>query len=146
MVKRISQTILLCLTLALTASAQKLENNGHLQDKWVGTWATAPQKTPTKFTPKTTLSKASLRQIVKVSIGGERLRLRLSNRYANKALHIRSMYIADALDSCLIDQTSACYLTFKGRQSVSIKKGEEVYSDAVDYTLRPLQRLSITIN
>ena len=114
----------------VATSAQNPEKNGHSQDKWVGTWATAPQETPAKFIPQTTLSQASLRQTVKVSIGGERLRLRLSNRYANQSLRIRSVFVANALDSCLIDEATACYLTFKGRQSVSIKKGEDVYSEA----------------
>ena len=40
--------------LTLSALAQKYEAHGHSQDKWVGTWATAPQETPAKFTPKTT--------------------------------------------------------------------------------------------
>lgn len=73
-------------------------------------------------------------------------RLRLSNRYGKEALRIRSVYVANALDSCLIDKATARYLTFNGRQSVRIKKGEDAYSDGIDYTLKPLQLLSITIN
>lgn len=116
------------------------------QGHWVGTWAAAPQETPVKFKPQTTLSKAAVRQTVKVSVGGERLRLQLSNRYGKKALRIRNVYIANALDSCIIEPSSASYLTFNGRQAVSIKAGEDIYSDAVDFHLTPLQRLSITIN
>lgn len=115
------------------------------QERWVGTWAAAIQETPEKFMPQTTLSNVSLRQTVMVSIGGEKVRVKLSNIYGKTALRIGKVYIATAEDSCYIDTASAYPLTFTGREEVSIEPGKEVFSDAATFSLKPLQKLSITI-
>ena len=96
--------------------------------------------------PRTTnLTDCSLRQIVHVSLGGETLRLRLSNEFGSAPVEIRSVFIADARDSSDIDAHTARYLSFGGRRSVTIEPSETIASDLVAYHLRPLQRLSVTI-
>ena len=95
---------------------------------------------------ETDLSGMSLRQIVRVSVGGDVLRLQLSNEYSKTPVEIKSVYIADAEDSCVIDKSSAKYLTFGKKRNVTIAAGKAVMSDAVKFDLKPLQRLAITIN
>lgn len=113
---------------------------------WVGTWATAQEYTGASDMPRTTtLTDCSLREVVRVSLGGEKLRLRLSNEFGDGAVEMKEVYIADALDSCNVVPETAHYLTFDGKRSVTIPAGESVYSDAVDYMLRGLQRLAVTI-
>lgn len=92
------------------------------------------------------LSYSSLREVVRVSVGGRTLRLRLSNEYSAEPVEIRSVYIATAGDSCQIDHRSARYLSFGKRRSVTLQAGEAIESDAVKFQLRPLQRLTVTIN
>ena len=116
-------------------------------DDWVGTWATAPEFTGRGDMPQhTTLTNNSIRQIVHVSIGGDVLRLQLSNEFSREPVEIRSIYIADAKDSTAIDKKSVRYLTFNGRRNVTIEGGKALFSDELPYQLKPLQRLSITIN
>ncbi len=116
-------------------------------DEWVGTWATAPEFTGQGDMPQyTTLTDNSIRQIVHVSIGGDVLRLQLSNEFSREAVEIRSVYIADAKDSTAIDQRTVRYLTFAGKRNVTIEGGQALFSDELRYALKPLQRLSITIN
>ena len=80
-------------------------------DEWVGTWATAPEFTGQGDMPQhTTLTDNSIRQIVHVSIGGDVLRLQLSNEFSREAVEIRSVYIADAKDSTALSQVSAMSL------------------------------------
>lgn len=112
---------------------------------WTGTWATAVEYTGPGDMPKTSLSERSVREIIHVSIGGEVLRMQLSNVFGNDAVEIRSVFIADAKDSCDIDVKTAKYLTFAGKKSVTIEAGKDVFSDNIKYNLRPLQRLSVTI-
>ena len=81
-----------------------------------------------------------------VSIGGDVLRLQLSNEFSREPVEIRSIYIADAKDSTGIDAKSVRYLTFNGKRNVTIEGGQAVFSDELRYALKPLQRLSITIN
>ena len=129
--------LLLALFLSLaTADAQQ----------WVGTFATAPEFTGKGDMPQTTtLANTTLRQVVKVSLGGSRLQVQLSNEFSREAVEIKSVYIADARDSSDIDAHTATYLSFGGRRSVTIAPGEAVYSDALNYALKPLQRLAVTI-
>ena len=116
-------------------------------DDWVGTWATAPEFTGSGDMPQVTvLTDNALREVVHVSIGGDVLRLQLSNEYSKEPVEIRSIYIADALDSTAIDSRSVRYLTFNGQRSVTISGGQAVFSDELRYNLKPLQRLAITIN
>lgn len=117
------------------------------QKSWTTTWATAPEFTGKCDMPqKATLASNSIRQIVHISIGGKTLRLWLSNKYGNKPVEIKSVYIADALDSSLINKSTAKYITFGKKRGIVLKQGEEIASDALKYNLKPLQRLAITIN
>ena len=64
---------------------------------WIGTWATAPQTVVKSFMPyNNNMSNRSVRQVVKVSIGGDMIRLKLSNIYSTEPVVIRSIYIAHA--------------------------------------------------
>lgn len=127
--------------LSLTVSANISADGGG----WIGTWAAAEEYTGKGDMPAISLSGTTVRQIIQVSCGGSRVRLSLSNRYGSGDTEIRSVYIAPALDSCLIDAARSRYLTFKGRRSVTILPGERVVSDALDFNLNPLQRVSVTI-
>ena len=114
---------------------------------WIGTWATAPQTVVKSFMPyNNNMSNRSVRQVVKVSIGGDMIRLKLSNIYSTEPVVIRSIYIAHAKDSFAIDPKSAKYLKFSNQYKVTIPAGKSITSDALPYNLKPLQRLAITIN
>ena len=114
---------------------------------WIGTWATAPQTVVKSFMPyNNNMSNRSVRQVVKVSIGGDMIRLKLSNIYSTEPVVIRSIYIAHAKDSFAIDPKSAKYLKFGNQYKVTIPTGKSITSDALPYDLKPLQRLAITIN
>lgn len=113
---------------------------------WTGTWATAVEFTGQGDMPQSSLSGRALREIVQVSIPGDRLRMQLSNIHSKEPVEIKSVFIADAADSCDIDVKSAKYLTFDGKKSVTIAPGGAVYCDETIYDLKPLQRLAITVN
>lgn len=116
------------------------------EPNWTGTWATAVEWTGPNDMPKASLSNRSLREIIHISIGGETLRMQLSNIHSKEPVEIKSIYIANPIDSCDIDPKSAKYLTFGGKKSVTIAPGESVYCDVFKYHLTPLQRLSVTVN
>ena len=116
------------------------------QTDWTGTWATAAEFTGPSDMPKASLASTSLREIIQVSFGGEQLSLHLSNEFSKEPVEIKSIYIADAKDSCDIDAKTATYVRFNKQKSVVIPAGGTVASDIIRYKLKPLQRLSITIN
>lgn len=119
-----------------------------LAQNWVGTWATATEVplAPSDKPQVTQLDNNTLRQIVHVSMGGDVLRLELSNLFGNEPLEIKSVYIADATTGEQINTKTAQYLKFKGKQVVTIAPHQSVFCDDLKYQLKPLQRLSITIH
>lgn len=117
------------------------------QNKWTATWATAIERPlSVNDMPKTALSNNSLRQTIHVSIGGEKLRLQLSNEMSEQPVEIKSVYIADAEKEETINTSTVTYLTFNGNRSVTIEPGKAVYTDVAAYRLKPLQCLSVTIH
>ena len=114
---------------------------------WVGTWATAPQTVVRSFMPyNNCMTNRSVRQVVKVSIGGDVIRLKLSNIYSMQPVEIRSIYIAHAKDSFSIDAKSAQYFKFSNSNKTVIPAGKQIVSDALKFKLRNLERVAITIN
>ena len=118
-----------------------------LAQNWVGTWATAPQTVVRSFMPyNNCMTNRSVRQVVKVSIGGDVIRLKLSNIYSMQPVEIRSIYIAPAKDSFSIDAKSAQYFKFSNSYKTIIPAGKQIVSDALKFKLRNLERVAITIN
>ena len=118
-----------------------------LAQNWVGTWATAPQTVVKSFMPyNNCMTNRSVRQVVKVSIGGNVIRLKLSNIYSMQPVEIRSIYIAHAKDSFAIDAKTAQYFKFGNSYKTVIPAGKQIVSDALKFKLRNLERVAITIN
>ena len=135
--KKIIALIYLLCAITIQATAQN----------WVGTWATAPQTVVKSFMPyNNNMTNRSVRQVVKVSIGGETIRLKLSNIFSTEPVVIRSVYIAHAKDSFAIDAKSAKYLKFGNKYKVTIPAGKNIVSDPLSFNLRALERVAITIN
>lgn len=141
MIKRIAFLVAMSLTTAIGMAQD-------MSQQWTGTWATAVVKSDKQRMPAsgTDLSNSSVRQVIHASIGGKRMRLQLSNEYCTVPVEIKSVYVADWKDSCDIDAKTARYLTFEGKRNVTIQPGKAVYCDPISYNLKPLQRLTITIN
>src|SRR2546428_13042853 len=57
-----------------------------LAQTWVGTWSASPQ--PPRGVMPASFSNQTVRQIVRVSIGGSKVRIRLSNEFGSKTVLI----------------------------------------------------------
>ena len=140
--KRIFSLLMLLVSLSAGAQMRALTGN-----HWVGTWATAQQIPVKSFMPyNNNMSNRSVRQIVKVSIGGGLIRLKLSNELSNEPVVIRSVYIAHARDSFAVFTKGAKYLLFHKKYNTVIPAGKMIVSDALRFDLKPLERVAITIN
>lgn len=112
----------------------------------VGTWTAASQLVePHNMPPEPDLSNNTLRQVIRVSLGGSRIELKLSNEYGNSPLNIKQVRLADHFSNSTIKENSSKTLTFSGNDFISIPIGETVVSDPLDYNLKPLSTLAISI-
>jgi lysophospholipase L1-like esterase len=115
--------------------------------KWIGTWASAQQLLePKDALPAQGLRNSTLRQVVRLSIGGSRFRLRVSNAFGAAPLQLSAVHVARASPgSSRIDATSDRALTFNERREVVIPAGAEYVSDPLDYPLPPRADLAVTL-
>lgn len=133
--------IILSMNLAVDADDDNIKGQ-----KWVGTWYTAPQLVePYNNPPSPGLSNNTIRQIVRVSIGGEVLRVRFTNEFSSSPLVMNSVNIAISKGSGSIDSLTSTPLTFNGSTSITIPAGKAVASDPVNFSLKPLTDVAITI-
>ena len=120
------------------------------QSHWVGTWGTAPQLVENNNNPPSPgLGNNSLRQIVQVSIGGERVRLKLTNEFSTGSTQIKAVELAIAKtagSSSEIDESSTVSLTFNGQAGVTMPAKGKAVSDPVDFKMGPRENVAITIH
>ncbi|MCC9707649.1 SGNH/GDSL hydrolase family protein [Streptomyces sp. MNU76] len=122
---------------------------------WVNTWSAMPQLTephnmpPAPFTgDRAVLVDTTLRQTVRVTTGGDRLRLRFSNAFGGSALPLTAVRVALPLDGRAgvgaIEPGTSRPVTFSGRRSTTVPVGAQVVSDPLDFALRPGTNLTVT--
>jgi hypothetical protein len=114
--------------------------------KWVGTWSTALQLVETRNNPPSPgLTGNSLRQVVRVSIGGKTLRLKLSNEFSKSPVTMNSIQIAASAGGSLINQSTNISLTFGGIKGITLDAGASITSDPFEFNMQPRMDLAITI-
>jgi len=110
------------------------------REHWVGTWTTAPAPAE-----GAALSNHTLRMNARVSLGGDRLRVRLSNAYGVKNLLVGAATIGVRDKAAGILAGSLRKLTFGGAESATIAVGSLLISDAIDFPLAPLADVAISV-
>ena len=117
------------------------------QPTWVGTWCTAQMRvSPADIPPSLGLTNNSLRQVVRVSIGGSTLRVRFSNEFSPTPVTMNSVYIAESKGGSAVNLSTTKELTFNGNPQVTMKEGTTVNSDPLAFKLAPGMNVAITIN
>ena len=118
-------------------------------DAWVGTWAASPQPVwGADFVLPVGVPRAlhdqTVRQIVRASLGGKRIRVTISNEYGERPLVIGAAGVALAgPDGAPTGQGKP--LTFGGQASVMVPTGAPIVSDPVDIDIAALGSLAVDL-
>ena len=147
MVKNIVKSFYIHLIIVVSCIVLSTGNiSGQSDTKWVGTWITAPQLVePYNMPPSPGLTNNSLRQVVRLSIGGDTLRVKFSNEFSSSPVIMKSVKIAvSAGDNAIFDDTSV-KLTFNGTPEVIMEPGIAITSDPVPFNLEQRTDIAITI-
>src|SRR5215475_14019386 len=97
---------------------------------WIGTWTASPQA-PRGVMPAS-FSNQTVRQIVRVSIGGGKLRIRLSNEFGTQPVLIGAASVAVAGGTSEVRPDTLRAITFGGSKAVILLPGAPAVSDAVE--------------
>jgi lysophospholipase L1-like esterase len=108
---------------------------------WVGTWTTAPAPAE-----GVALSNHTLRMNVRASLGGDTLRVRLSNAHGSRPLAVGAARIGLRAAGPGIVPGSDRRLTFGGAETATIAAGALLVSDPVALPLPPLGDLAISVH
>jgi len=135
------------------------------QDRWVATWATAqalvrpaparpaaptadattsPAATPQEIGARG-LNNQTVRMMVRTSIGGHRLRVRLSNAFGSAAIVLATAHLAiRAKDSGIVPDSDRS-LSFNGKPGGTIAPGVVLLSDPVELNVPPVTDLAVSL-
>ena len=95
--------------------------------------------------PSPVFENQTVRMIVRPTIGGERVRIRLSNAFGTSTLKIGAAHIAIAAQDAKTVPGSDRTLTFGGGSSITIPPGAPVLSDAVDLHVSQSSEIAVSL-
>ncbi|TDD78987.1 SGNH/GDSL hydrolase family protein [Actinomadura darangshiensis] len=122
---------------------------------WVDSWVSMPQLTEPGNMPPPPFTRdggvfddATLRQTVRVSVGGRNVRLRFSNAFGGTALPITKVSVAlpdgGRAGVSAIEPGTSRPVTFHGRSAVVVPVGAQMVSDPLPFPVAPRSVLSVT--
>jgi len=136
---RIAASILAGAALALAAAPT--------QAKWVASWGAAPHAPLGTTGPfaAADYNNVTIAQILRISEGGTRVRIVLSNRYGAHPLKIGAARVVQIDDADKEIPGTSRMLTFGGEAGAVIPRGAPFISDAVNVKLPDLARLKVEL-
>ena len=158
------QNVTLC-SIVVSGTEKKEPEAAQDSGDWLSAWATTEEKCnlsgPTDSAmPKLALEETTIRQIIRVTVGGTQIRFRLSNQYGECDVEVNSMHVAkqskDALAdgkghgnskadmSTILPETDVA-VTVNGQTSFVIPKGKVIFTDPVDLAVEGLDNLAISM-
>ena len=125
--------LLVALAVAIPASAA---DSPH---RWVAAWSAPPDQDGPALAGKT------VRQVIRPSIAGSSVRLRLSNLYGAAAVTIGPVRIAKHAGESAVQVATDRAVTFGGQPTVTIARGAEVLTDPLAFPLTALEQVAISL-
>jgi lysophospholipase L1-like esterase len=155
MMKRLVSAVLAAALYVVPSPAPAHESGAKAH--WVTTWATAQELLatmpirglgrdgPMAANIPATFADQTVRMIVRVSLGGQRFRVELSNMLGAKPLEIGAAHIGVHKGGGAVTGGTDRVLTFGGSGSFTIPPGVLVVSDPADLAVPPLSDLAISL-
>ena len=142
--------ILACTFVIQTTPSRALAKERPNADRWVGTWSAAALNGYVGMFGNSRFANEgfenqTVRMIVRASIGGHRVRVRLSNEFGTNPLVIGSARIAICKSGPAIVFGTDRVLTFGGATSIAIPAGTVLVSDPIDLDVPELAELAVSV-
>jgi lysophospholipase L1-like esterase len=114
---------------------------------WVATWAASPMAGTALGSPKAHagFSDQTVRNVIYTSVGGNELRVQVSNTFGTKPLTVGAVSVGVVLVGARLVPGTAHTVTFGGKASVTIPAGAQALSDPLAMRVAPLEELAISL-
>src|SRR5688500_7475769 len=104
---------------------------------WITSWAASPQarwndELPAPMGVAEAVDNQTIRQTARISVGGSKVRIVLSNEYGTRPLTIGAATVALAAEDGAVEKGSAKALTWNGQSSVVVPPKAPIVSDPVE--------------
>jgi lysophospholipase L1-like esterase len=115
------------------------DEQGRGRGAWLAVWGASPSD------PATAMPGVTVREHVRLSLGGDRIRIRLSNRFGTSPLTVGPVHVAlQGTGPGIVPGTDRA-LTFGGDDTVTIPAGALAVSDPVHLRVDDLQEIAVSI-
>jgi lysophospholipase L1-like esterase len=136
-------------TVLVSGAGEAAEARHGSSKDWVGSWATGVTRGNTSGSTFVGLNNQSVRMIVHGSVGGSKVRVRLTNLHGEKSVEVGKATVAKPNTATPelsdIDPATTKQLTFGGSTSFTMQKGAELLSDPVDLRVGDDQDLVVSV-
>ncbi|MFM9498263.1 SGNH/GDSL hydrolase family protein [Streptomyces galilaeus] len=112
-------------------------------------WTAPPQLPSEGFTPNWSREgfwRQSVRQTVRLTAGGDRVRIRLSNAYGTSPVRLAAATVARTAEGAAVEVDSVTPLTFGGSRQTAIPARGHLLSDPAALAVTPGQALTLTLH
>jgi lysophospholipase L1-like esterase len=139
--------LMLAATIAVFAGSRPAAAAGRDADaaRWVASWGASPQPPGRDTLADPGFDNQTVRDIIFTSVGGDPIRLELTNAYGTSPLRIGQVTVAVAGPEGAAVLATMHPVTYRGRASFGIPAGTQVLSDPVDMRVRPQQELAVSV-
>ena len=117
----------------------------HGRDAWVTSWSASPQVAGRDTLAAAGFDDQTIREIISSSVGGDRIRLELTNVFGTAPLRIGHVTVAAAGPDAAVGPGTIHLVTYRGSKSFQIPAGGQVRSDPVAMRVWPLQDLAVSV-
>jgi lysophospholipase L1-like esterase len=130
--------VVLFLALALGHEAQAKSRKG----QWVAAWGTSQQG----LAPATeTITNGTVRMIVRPTLSGAFVRVRIDNTFGTAPLTIGAASFAVRINGAQLVPGSSRPLTFSGSTTVTIPAGGGIYTDGLPYAVNAWEDFAVSV-
>jgi lysophospholipase L1-like esterase len=137
--RNLAKAIFVCILALVSHTAQASKT-------WIATWTASPEwADPDPNEPLLNIEDQTVRERMRVSIGGKQLRIRFSNEYGSAALRIGAATVALPAEPGNVKPASIHTLTFGGRPAIAIPAGATALSDVTDFPVSTGAEITLSI-
>ena len=112
---------------------------------WYGSWGASPQPVSPGFAEPPVIEDQTVRQVLRLSLGGSHVRLRLSNAHSSAPLVVGATRLAVAGPEGRVRPGTDREVSFSDANSVTLRQGESVVSDPVELELDDRAHLAVSL-